>query len=258
MDPRSVTPYPYPLVEWTFTPPPPAYLPVAGNEERFPIHRIYCVGRNYAAHVREMGGDPDREKPFFFSKPADAIVQDRGVVRYPPSTEDLHHEVELVVAIGTGARENGQDDLEIPIDRALDHIFGYAVGVDLTRRDLQSVYRKAGQPWDMAKGFDQSAPCGAIRPAAIAGHVDRGRIRLEVNRETRQDADLGQLIWSVPEIINHLSKLVEIKAGDLIFTGTPEGVAAVRPGDELDASIDRIGRLSFTIEHPYASAHPIA
>jgi len=215
-------------------------LPVAGSDDLFPVRRIYCVGRNYAAHAREMGHDPDREPPFFFLKPADALVQDGGVAPYPPATSDLHHEIELVVAIGTGGRD-------IPEDRALAHVWGYAVGVDLTRRDLQAEAKKLGRPWDMGKGFDHSAPCSAIVPAERIGHPSTGAITLTVNGAPRQSADVAQLIWSVPEVIAHLSRMVELFPGDLIYTGTPEGVAACARGDVLKGHVDGVGDLTVTI-----------
>lgn len=221
-------------------PPPQPTVPVAGTDAVFPVRRIYCVGRNYAAHAREMGHDPDREPPFFFAKPADALVPDGSRIPFPPATEDLHHEVELVVAIGEGG-------FEIAVERALGHIFGYAVGIDLTRRDVQAVAKKMGRPWTMAKGFDRSAPIGAIRPVSEIGHPDRGRIALAVAGTVRQESDLSHQIWSVPETIAHLSRLVELRPGDLVFTGTPEGVSEVNPGDRLDAEIERVGRLSVTI-----------
>jgi fumarylpyruvate hydrolase len=213
---------------------------VAGTEARFPVHRVYCVGRNYAKHAREMGMDPDREPPFFFSKPADALVPNGTPVPYPPRTANLHHEIELVVAIGTGGRD-------IPLDRALAHVYGYAVGNDLTRRDLQFAAREQGRPWDVAKGFDCSAPVSAIRSAADMGHLDRGTIWLEVNGETRQRANLSEMIWSVPEIVAELSTYFELRPGDLIFTGTPEGVGPVRRGDSLVGGIDGLETLRTTI-----------
>jgi fumarylpyruvate hydrolase len=213
---------------------------VAGTDARFPVHRIYCVGRNYAKHAREMGMDPDREPPFFFAKPADALVPNGTPVPYPPRTANLHHEIELVVAIGTGGRD-------IPLDNALAHVYGYAVGNDLTRRDLQFAAREQGRPWDVAKGFDCSAPVSAIRPAAEMGHLDRGTIWLEVNGETRQRANLSEMIWSVPEIVAQLSTYFELRPGDLIFTGTPEGVGAVRRGDSLVGGIDGLETLRTTI-----------
>jgi fumarylpyruvate hydrolase len=213
---------------------------VAGGDERFPVHRIYCVGRNYAKHAREMGMDPDREPPFFFSKPADAVAPNGTPVPYPPRTSNLHHELELVVAIGQGGRN-------IPVEGALGHVFGYATGLDLTRRDLQFEARDQGRPWDVAKGFDCSAPLTAIRPAAEMGHLDRGAIWLEVNGETRQRADLSEMIWSVSEIVAELSTYFELRAGDLIFTGTPEGVGPVQRGDSLVGGIDGLETLRVTI-----------
>jgi len=215
-------------------------LPVRGADALFPVRRIYCVGRNYAAHAREMGHDPSREPPFFFQKPADALVQDGGFMPYPPATGDLHHEIELVVALHRGG-------MNIPADKALEHVFGYAVGLDMTRRDLQGEAKKAGRPWDMGKGFDHSAPCSAIVPAAVAGHPSKGRISLSVNGQVRQDGDIADMIWSVPETIGYLSSLVELMPGDLIFTGTPEGVAACARGDVLEGRIDGIGDLRITI-----------
>jgi len=222
---------------------PPAAQPsveVAGTDARFPVHRIYCVGRNYAAHAREMGMDPDRDPPFFFSKPADAVVANGTPVPYPPRTANLHHEIELVVAIGKGGRD-------IPLASALDHVYGYAVGNDLTRRDLQFSAREQGRPWDVSKGFDGSAPVSAIRPSAEMGHPDRGAIWLEVNGEARQRADLSEMIWSVPEIVAELSTYFELQPGDLIFTGTPEGVGPVRRGDSLVGGIDGLETLRTTI-----------
>jgi fumarylpyruvate hydrolase len=213
---------------------------VAGSSQRFPVHRIYCVGRNYAAHAREMGMDPEREPPFFFSKPADAVVANGAAVPYPPRTGNLHHEIELVVAIGAGGRD-------IPLENALAHVFGYAVGNDLTRRDLQFAAREKGQPWDVSKGFDQSAPVSAIRRAAEMGHPERGRIWIEVNGERRQQADLSEMIWNVPEIIAELSTLFELAPGDLIFTGTPAGVGPVERGDSLVGGIDGLETLRTTI-----------
>lgn len=206
----------------------------------FPVRRIFCVGRNYAAHVLEMGGSPEREAPFFFTKPADALVTNGGAMPYPPATRDLHHEMELVVAIGKG----GTNIAEVS---ALDHVWGYAAGLDMTRRDLQAEAKKAARPWDMSKGFDHSAPIGAIAPASRIGRPSRGRIELLVNGAARQSSDIAAMIWSVPEIVAHLSGLVRLEAGDLIFTGTPEGVAAVQPGDTLEGSIEGIGTVSTRI-----------
>lgn len=211
-------------------------VPVRGDEGFFPIHRIYCVGRNYADHAREMGHDPTREPPFFFSKPADAVVPGDGVVRYPLLTENLHHEVELVVALGSGGEQ-------IEASRALDCVYGYAVGLDLTRRDIQGRAKEKGHPWDMGKGFDQSAPVSAIVPAAVCGHPARGFITLKVNGELRQNGDLSQMSWKVAEVIAELSRYVELKPGDLIFTGTPAGVGPVVRGDEIWGEIEGVGSL---------------
>jgi fumarylpyruvate hydrolase len=214
-------------------------IPVLGGGE-FPVRRIYCVGRNYAAHAREMGHDPDREAPFFFQKPADAIVPTGATIPYPPQTSDYQHEIELVVALSGGGRD-------IPVARANDLVFGYAVGLDMTRRDLQTEAKTLGRPWDMGKSFDQSAPCAPLSPAAITGPLDKGAIWVKVNGEIKQKGDLSQLIWSVPEVIAHLSTFVALAPGDLIYTGTPAGVAAVVKGDSLDGHIDGLIDLAITI-----------
>jgi len=227
-------------MQYEFAPPMASTVEIAGSDTRFPVHRIYCVGRNYAAHAREMGMDPEREPPFFFSKPADAVVPNGAAVPYPSRTANLHHEIELVVAIGEGGRD-------VPLANALAHVFGYAVGNDLTRRDLQFAAREKGQPWDVSKGFDHSAPITAIRRARDVGHLARGRIWLEVNGETRQQADLSEMIWNVPEIIAELSTLFELRPGDLIFTGTPAGVGPVEPGDSLVGGVDGLDTLRTTI-----------
>lgn len=213
-------------------------VPVQGSDDSFPVHRIYCVGRNYAAHARELGND-DREPPFFFSKPADAIVANHATLAFPTRTENLHYEIELVVALGTGGRNIAADD-------ALTHVFGYAVGNDLTRRDLQFAARDKGRPWDVAKGFDRSAPITAITRASESGHLSQGKIWLKLNDELRQQGDLNEMIWSVPEIIAELSTLFELRPGDLIFTGTPAGVGAVQPGDRLEGSVDGLDTLVTT------------
>ncbi|MEP7311842.1 MAG: fumarylacetoacetate hydrolase family protein [Pseudomonadota bacterium] len=217
-----------------------ASVAIDGSAETFAVRRIYCVGRNYAAHVREMGGDPAREAPFFFSKPADALTGNGGEVPYPPRTKNLHHEVELVVAIGRGGADIATGD-------ALSHVFGYAVGNDLTRRDLQSEMRARGLPWEVAKGFDHSAPLAELRTVQQAGHPRDARIWLEVNGQPRQDARLTDMIWSVPEIIAELSTYFALAAGDLIFTGTPDGVGPLVPGDSVRAGIDGLGTLQHRI-----------
>ena len=212
-------------------------LPVAESNQTFPVGRIYCVGRNYAEHAREMGHDPNREPPFFFMKPADAIVLSGATLPFPQVTHDLHHEIEMVVAIG-------KDGADIPVDRALNHVFGYGVGLDMTRRDLQGEAKKMGRPWEMGKAFDNSAPCTALRTAALAGHPAQGAIWLKVNGAVKQQGDLSEMIWSVPETIAYLSRLITLRAGDLIMSGTPAGVGPVKPGDRLEGHVDGVGDLS--------------
>jgi fumarylpyruvate hydrolase len=222
---------------YVFDPPAVAAVPVEGRPERFPVRRILCVGRNYAAHRREMGGD-DRDPPFFFAKPADAVVPPGGDVAYPLKTENLHHEIELVVALKAGGAN-------VPVEKALDLVFGYAVGVDMTRRDLQSAARDKGQPWDSAKGFDASAPISAIRP--WTGPAPQGRIAIRVNGQTRQDAVVADMIWNTAEIISEASKLWTLAPGDLIYTGTPEGVGPLVRGDKVEGEIEGVGALAFTV-----------
>jgi fumarylpyruvate hydrolase len=233
-----------PMTEFVFPPPPIPSVEIAGTRQRFPVHRIYCVGRNYADHAREMGSDPKVEPPVFFTKPADAIVASGAAVPYPSRTENFHYEVELVVAIGGG----GQN---IAVRQALGHVFGYAVGNDLTRRDLQGASKKKGLPWDTGKAFDASAPIGTIRPASL-GHVERGRIWLSVNGESRQESDVSQMIWSVSDIIAELSTLFELKAGDLIYTGTPAGVGPLKLGDRIECGIDALQSLHNTVTTAHA------
>jgi fumarylpyruvate hydrolase len=223
-----------------FAQPAQPVVPIAGEDAGFPVHRIYCVGRNYAAHAREMGKDPEREPPFFFLKPADAIVPGGGKVHYPPGTQNLHHEIELVVAIHRG----GSD---IAAERALEHVYGYAVGLDMTRRDLQFAARDQGRPWDFGKSFDESAPMTAIHSASRVGHPAKGRITLEVNGQLRQQGDLADLIWSVPETIAFLSLYYRLQPGDLIFTGTPAGVGAVVRGDRLMGKVEGLAELQVEI-----------
>jgi fumarylpyruvate hydrolase len=215
-------------------------VPIAGSPDALPVRRIFCVGRNYAEHAREMGMDPEREPPFFFMKPADAIVPGGGTIPYPPRTINLHHEIELVVALGRGGAQ-------IATDAALAHVYGYAVGLDLTRRDLQAEARKQGRPWDTAKAFDRSAPLSPIVPASRIGHPARGRITLSVNGTLRQQGDLADMIWNVPEIIAELSALFELAAGDLIFTGTPAGVGPLVVGDIAHGLIEGVGELTLRI-----------
>jgi fumarylpyruvate hydrolase len=219
--------------------PPLPSLSVRRTERRFPIHRVYCVGRNYAAHAAEMGHDPNREPPFFFQKNPDNI-NESGAFPYPPLSSDVQHEVELVVALKSGGDS-------IPIERALDCVYGYAVGLDMTRRDLQGEAKKLGRPWETGKAFEASAPCSAIVAASESGHPKAGGIRLFVNNQLRQEGDLSQLIWSVPEVISHLSKLFTLAAGDLIFTGTPSGVGAVKVGDRLLGAVDGVGTVELDV-----------
>ncbi len=216
-----------------------ASIEIKGRNQRFPVRRIYCVGRNYRAHAIEMGADPGREPPFFFMKPADAIVENGANVPYPPQTSNLHHEVELVVAIGKAGKD-------IVLDEALEHVWGYAVGIDLTRRDLQKQAKETCRPWDMAKGFDHSAPCSALSPVSEVGHPDTGNtaIWLKVNGETKQQSSLNHHIWSTAETIQNLSQFCELMPGDLIFMGTPDGVSPVNPGDTIEGHIDGIGDLA--------------
>ncbi|HEY0879600.1 MAG TPA: fumarylacetoacetate hydrolase family protein [Zeimonas sp.] len=223
--------------------PEPTVVAVVGHPAPFPVRRIYCVGRNYLEHIREMKEGDERDPPFFFQKPADAIVPDGGSVPYPPATDDLQFEVELVVAIGGGGHD-------LPVSRALDAVYGYAVGIDLTRRDRQRESFAKGLPWEIGKAFDHSAPCGSVHPAAVVGHRLTGEIRLAVNGELRQRGDLRQMIWNVPEIVAQLSRLYELAPGDLVMTGTPAGVGPVRPGDRLEASIEGLSPLTVTIVSP--------
>lgn len=224
---------------YAFQAPPQPVVAVAGGDP-FPVRRIFCVGRNYAAHAREMGADPNREPPFFFCKPADAVVADGAAIPYPPATQDLHHEIELVVALAAGGAD-------IPADQALSCVYGYGVGIDFTRRDLQNAAKKKGHPWDMSKGFDLSAPCSALRLAAEIGHPVAGEIALSVNGAPRQHGDLADMIWSVSETISYLSGLVRLAPGDLIYTGTPEGVGPVVRGDRVEGRIAGVGTIQIDI-----------
>lgn len=223
-------------MHYIFPPSSQIALPVFGEEAAFPVHRVYCIAANYALHAAELGGD-GREPPAFFSKPTDALVPDGRDAPYPPRTENLQHEVELVIAIGMGGTD-------IPVEQALDHVYGYAVGIDLTRRDLQAQAKAKGRPWEMSKGFDHSAPISAIVPATRSGHPSKGRIWLAVNGIVKQDGDLDQMTWSVAEVIANLSSFVKLTAGDLIFTGTPAGVSTVVRGDLLECGIDNVGLLN--------------
>src|SRR5688572_22388340 len=229
------------MSDYVFTAPAIPSVAVEGTPARFPVHRIYCVGRNYAAHAREMGQDPEREAPFFFMKPADAVVPSHDTIPFPSRTNNLHHEIELVVALARGG-------MNVSADRALDLVLGNDVSNDLTRRDLQAEARDKGRPWATAKGFDRSAAISAIHPASRIGHPKQGRIWLSVNGELRQQGDLADLIWSVPEVIAELSTLFELAPGDLIFTGTPAGVAALKPGDKIEGGVEGVDTLVTTIK----------
>ena len=224
---------------FVFPPSQPTSLLIDGSQQKFPVRRIYCVGKNYVDHIVEMGGDPDREEPFFFTKPSDAICL-HDTVPFPPRTDNLHFEIELVVAIGKSGKN-------ISVSNALEHVFGYGVGVDLTRRDLQAEAKSRGRPWDMGKGFDHSAPMGTLRDATEIGHLESGAIKLSVNGELKQNGDLAQQVWKVPEIISNLSSYVQLSAGDLIMTGTPAGVGPLNSGDKVIGEIEGIGSLSFAM-----------
>lgn len=217
-----------------------ASLPIAGSSQRFPVRRIYCVGRNYVEHIREMKEGDERDPPFFFQKPADALVEDGAVVPYPADTDDFQFEIELVVALGAGG-------CNLSRDRALESVFGYAVGIDLTRRDRQREMRAKMLPWERGKSFDASAPCGAIHRVAEVGHPARGAITLDVNGRERQRGDLSQMIWSVPEIIANLSSSYRLAPGDLVMTGTPAGVGPLLPGDRVTGAVEGVGRIAITI-----------
>lgn len=220
-------------------PPKLAAAPIRGTDKLFPVRRVYCIGRNYAAHAIEMGHDPNREPPFFFQKNPNNI-DFTGVFPYPARTNDVHHEIELVVALGRGGTN-------IPVAGALDHVWGYAVGLDMTRRDLQGVAKQMGRPWEIGKAFERSAPMGPFVPAAEIGHPAAGRVVLKVNGAVRQEGDLNQMIWKVPEMISYLSEYFELAAGDIIMTGTPSGVAAVATGDLMEAHIEGVGNLSVRV-----------
>lgn len=223
-------------MEFAFAPPPVVSISVAGGGARFPVRRIFCIGRNYADHAKEMGATVDRGYPVFFCKPADAVVADQSKIPYPQATSELHHEVEMIVALRSGG-------MDIGIDKALACVFGYGVGLDLTRRDLQAAAKAKGMPWDTAKAFDHSAPVSSIHRADDVGHPQRAALTLQVNGQVRQNSDIAQMIWSVPEIIAELSGLFELEPGDLIFTGTPAGVGPLARGDRFHASLQGIAKL---------------
>lgn len=228
------------MTDYALTPPPQPVLPIHGSGQVFPVRRVYCIGRNYAAHAIEMGGDPDREPPFFFQKNPDNLRSD-GLFPYPGRTQDVHHEAEMLVALGRGGRG-------IPVDQALGHVWGYGVALDMTRRDLQDVAKKLSRPWEIAKAFEHSAPCGPLYPVAQVGHLAQGAIELRVNGVLRQQGDLNQMIWKVPEMIAYLSDHFELAAGDVILSGTPSGVGPVRRGDLMEAAIAGLGALTVRVE----------
>ena len=225
---------------YVFTPPEQASLSVTGSAERFPVHRVYCVGRNYAAHAVEMGHDPDKEPPFFFQKNPDNLIADAETFPYPKASEDVHHEIELLVALKSG----GED---IAVEGALECVFGYGVSLDMTRRDLQGEMKKLGRPWEIGKAFEMSAPAGPLRTVADVGHVDAGEIWLKVNDEVRQSGDLNQMIWKTSEMISILSTLFTLRPGDVILTGTPSGVGPVQRGDALHGYIEGVGELRLAV-----------
>ncbi len=229
---------------FVFPPAAPIAVPVAGGDAQFAVRRVYCVGRNYAEHAREMGFDPDRAPPFFFCKPADAIVPvaygETLELSYPSQTRNYHYEAELVAVIGKGGTD-------IDVEQALDHVWGYAVGLDMTRRDLQMKMREMGRPWEIGKAFDRSAPMGPIHPASAAGHFEKAGLWLTVNGETKQESDVSHLIWSVAETVAYLSRFFRLEPGDVIFTGTPEGVGAVKAGDTMKVGVDRLGEIAVTV-----------
>ena len=222
---------------YVISPPPVISLPVEGSDARFPVRRIYCIGRNYAEHAIEMGHDPDKEPPFFFQKNPDNLLPEGQDFPYPAKSKDVHFEIELVVALKSGGTN-------IPVDKALDHVFGYAVGLDMTRRDLQGEAKKLGRPWEIGKAFEHSAPCGPIVPAERVGKLTRGAVTLEVNGEMRQTGDIDQMIWKIPEMISYLSEYFALAPGDLIMSGTPAGVGAVKRGDRLRGRVEGVGELN--------------
>ncbi len=227
-------------MKYVVAPPPQPFVPVQGEDGAFPVRRIWCIGRNFAEHAIEMGHDPNREPPFFFAKPGDAVVPG-GALPFPVQTEDLHHEIEMVVAIGKGGHDIAEAD-------ALDHVYGYAIGLDMTKRDIQSIAKKLQRPWELSKSFDQSCPISAIVPASRIGHPTQGKIEVTVNGRVQQTGDLNQMIWKVPEAIAYLSRFVGIEPGDLIMTGTPAGVSSVKPGDTLHGVCEGVGEITVTYE----------
>lgn len=227
------------MTDYVIERPAAATLPVSGTDAVFPVRRIYCIGRNYAAHTIEMGHDPDREAPFFFQKNPNNL-DTSGEFPYPPHSSDVHHEVEMAVALKSGGTN-------IPLDQALDHVYGYGVSIDMTRRDLQGEAKKTGRPWEIGKAFERSAPAGPLHPVSAVGHPDKGRVELKVNGEVRQEGDLDQMIWKVPEMISYLSEYFELAAGDVILSGTPSGVGPVTKGDRIEASVEGLGSITVTV-----------
>ncbi len=224
---------------YVFDPPAVVSVPIKGSDKRFPVRRVYCIGRNYAAHAIEMGHDPNREPPFFFQKNPDNIDLS-GEFPYPSKTKDVHHEIEMVVALSKGG-------VNIPIDKALDHVWGYGVGLDMTRRDLQGIAKDMGRPWEIGKAFERSAPMSPLVPASAVGHPSSGKVELKVNGKVKQTGDMNQMIWKVPEMISYLSDHFELQAGDIIMTGTPSGVAAVVAGDVMEGVVEGIGELKVRV-----------
>lgn len=227
-------------MSYVFPPQQQVTLPIKGSDALFPVNRVYCVGRNYAAHAIEMGHDPDKEPPFFFQKNPDNLLLEGQAFPYPPMTSDVHHEIELAVALKSGGTN-------IAVEDATDCIFGYAVSLDMTRRDLQGQMKKLGRPWEIGKAFEHSAPCTAISPASEIGHPSAGAVWLKINGETRQEGDLNQLIWKIPEMISYLSELFELHAGDIILTGTPSGVGPVQRGDVMHGHVAGVGDLHVNV-----------
>jgi len=227
------------MTKFVIDPAPQVCLPIRGSNETFPVRRIYCIGRNYADHAIEMGHDPHKEPPFFFQKNAQN-VDTSGTFPYPPQTSDVHHEMELVVALKSGGAE-------ISLDNALEHVYGYGLGLDMTRRDLQGEAKKLGRPWEVGKSFEKSAPMSELVPASETGHLDQGRICLKVNGEIKQDGDLNQMIWKVPEMIAYLSRFYDIAGGDLIMSGTPAGVGPIQRGDKMECEIENLGTMTIEV-----------
>lgn len=227
------------MTKFAIQSPPTVALPVSGSEDLFPVRRVYCIGRNYAAHTIEMGHDPDREAPFFFQKNPDNLDVS-GEFPYPEKSSDVHHEIEMAVMLKSGG-------VNIPIDQALDHVFGYALSLDMTRRDLQGEQKKAGRPWEIGKAFERSAPVGIVHTVADVGHLDQGRVELTVNGDVKQEGDLNQMIWKVPEMISYLSDYFELAAGDVILSGTPSGVGPVTKGDVMGVSVEGLGSMTVSV-----------